>query len=249
MNGITFEQRNVRALDDARLYESLYEDGKLRGCVLTFSGPGLTISKGAYIVKGRVIAIDSDTTYTAAPTYSNGYGRLKLTLDLAAAPSESSFTQGSIAWQYASTNSFSALVQNDINNGSDSDYEIEICRVKFVAGSISEIVSQVGGAALLRGILGTGEALAAGASLDTLLTPGAYYADSGLVVTSAPSTVAYKLLVLSITPSIIMQLALSMVGKIYMRVYAGTWTAWTSGIEAVTDLPTVYNDGDVYIKV
>lgn len=249
MNGITFEQRNVRALDDARLYETLYEDGKLRGCDLTFSGAGLTVSKGMYMVNGRMIAIDSDTTYEASPTYSNGYGRLKMALDLAAAPSESSFTQGSIAWQYASTNSFAALVHDDINNGSDNDYEIEICRVKFTAGSISEIVSQVGRAALLRGILGTGEALTTGASLNTLLSPGAYYADSGLVVTNAPSTVAYKLIVLSITPSIIMQLALSMAGKIYMRVYAGSWTAWTSGIEAVTDLPTVYNDGDVFIKV
>lgn len=249
MNGITFEQRNVRALDDARLYETLYEDGKIRGCDLTFSGVGLTVAKGAYIVKGRMIAIDSDTTYTAAPTYSNGYGRLKLTIDLAAAPSEAFFAQGNIAWQYASTNSFAALVQEDINNGSENDYEIEICRVKFASGTISEIVSQIGGAALLRGVLDLGTEIVTGSDLNAFLLPGAYYATAGQSVINAPSTAAYKLLIIRIAPGILMQFALSAAAKIYMRVYAGTWTAWTSGIEAVTDLPAVYNNGDVFIRV
>ncbi len=248
MNGITFEQRNVRALDDARLYETLYEDGKIRGCDLTFSGAGLTVSKGAYIVRGRMIAIDSDTTYTASPTYSNGYGRLKLTIDLAAAPSEASFAQGSIGWQYASTNSFAALVQGDIN-GIDTDYEIEICRVKFTSGNITEIVSQVGNAAALKGILGMGNPLTTGANLNDMRNPGVFYATAGLSVTNAPATVAYKLFVLAIAPGVVMQMALSAAGKMYMRTYAGTWTGWTSGIEAVTDLPSTYNEGDVYIKV
>jgi 3-mercaptopyruvate sulfurtransferase SseA len=46
-----------------------------------------------------------------------------------------------------------------------------------------------------------------------------------------------------------MQFALTAAAKIYMRVYSGSWTSWTSGIEAVTDLPTSYNEGDVYVKV
>jgi hypothetical protein len=249
MNGITFEQRNVRALDDARLYETLYEDGKIRGCDLTFSGAGLTVSKGAYIVRGRMIAIDSDTTYTASPTYSNGYGRLKLTIDLAQAPSDSSFTQGSIAWQYASTNSFAALVQEDVNNGTDTDYEIEICRVKFASGNVSEILTEIGSVGIIRGLFGLGLSLTTGDDLDNCKTPGALYATAGLSVSHAPASVAYKILVIQIAPGVIMQFALTAAAKIYMRVYSGSWTGWTSGIEAVTDLPTTYNEGDVYVKV
>lgn len=249
MNGITFEQRIVRALDDARLYESLYEDGILRGCALTYAGAGVTIAPGALVVCGRQIAFDSAETFTASPTYSNGYGRLKLTIDLAQAPSDSSFTQGSIAWQYASTNSFAALVQEDVNNGTDTDYEIEICRVKFASGNVSEILTEIGSVGIIRGLFGLGLSLTTGDDLDNCKTPGALYATAGLSVSHAPASVAYKILVIQIAPGVIMQFALTAAAKIYMRVYAGSWTSWTSGIEAVTDLPTTYNEGDVYVKV
>ena len=140
-------------------------------------------------------------------------------------------------------------MQEDINNGTDTDYEIEICRVKFTAGAISQVVSQIGSVATLRGILDLGTAIVNGDNLDSYTSPGTFYATAGLGVSSAPAAVAYKLIVLAIAPGIVMQLALSAAGKLYMRVYAGTWTSWTSGIEAVTDLPAAYNEGDVYIKV
>jgi len=37
-----------------------------------------------------------------------------------------------------------ALTQQDINNGTDTLYEIEICRVKYTSGSITSIESQIG---------------------------------------------------------------------------------------------------------
>lgn len=249
MNGITFEQRIVRALDDARLYESLYEDGILRGCFLTVAGADATFSAGTLIVRGRQIAFDNAVTFTASPTYSNGYGRLKLAIDLAQAPSESTFTQGAISWQYASTNSFAALVQDDINNGIDTAYEIELCRVKFTSGNISEVLSKIGSVGIIRGLFGLGLSLTTGDDLDNCKTPGALYATAGLSVSHAPASVAYKILVIQIAPGVIMQFALTAAAKIYMRVYSGSWTSWTSGIEAVTDLPTSYNEGDVYVKV
>jgi len=248
MNGITFEQRNVRAVDDARLYETLYEDGRLRGCEITYAGAQLTIARGVYMVRGRMVAIDNDEIFATAPTYTNGYGRLKITINLAASPSGSTFAQGSFGWQYASTNSFAALVQDDIN-GDATDYEIEICRVKYTSGSISEVVSQVGKVGVLRGILGMGTALITGIDLNGIVTPGVYYATAGLSVTNAPTTAAYKLIVLAIAPGIVMQFALSAAGRIYMRTYAEVWTSWTGGIEAVTTLPSTYNEGDVFIKV
>ena len=142
-NGITFEERTVRSLDDARINTALFSDGIMTGCALTYSGANLTIAKGALMVKGREIAVDNNETIASSPTYSNGYGRLKYVINLGAAASSSTFTQGATAWQYASTNSFAALTQQDINDGTSTTYEIEICRVKYTSGSITSIESQI----------------------------------------------------------------------------------------------------------
>ena len=142
-NGVTFEERTVRSLDDARINNALFSDGILTGCALTYSGANLTIAKGALMVKGREIAVDNNETIASTPTYSNGYGRLKYVINLGAAASSSTFTQGATAWQYASTNSFAALTQEDINDGTSTTYEIEICRVKYTSGSITSIESQI----------------------------------------------------------------------------------------------------------
>lgn len=143
LNGITFEQRNVRALDDARVREVLFLDGRLNGCTITFSGANLTIARGVYMFAGREIAVDNNETFVTVPAYSNGYGRLKYVIDLSAAPSDENFTQGAAIWQYASTNSFAALTQNDINDGANTLYEVEICRVKYASGSIASIINQI----------------------------------------------------------------------------------------------------------
>jgi len=142
-NGVTFEERTVRSLDDARIRNALFTDGILTGCALTYSGANLTVAKGTLMVKGREIAVDNNETIASSPTYSNGYGRLKYVINLAAAASSSTFTQGATVWQYASTNSFAALTQDDINDGTSTTYEIEICRVKYTSGSITSIVSQI----------------------------------------------------------------------------------------------------------
>ena len=144
LNGVTFEKRTCRSRDDARIRSALFSDGKLTGCALTYAGANLTIGVGSYMVKGRQIAVDNPETIGSTPTYSNGYGRLKYVLNLATAASAATFAQGSAVWQYASTNSFAALTQQDINNGTDTLYEIEICRVKYTSGSISSIESQIG---------------------------------------------------------------------------------------------------------
>ena len=142
-NGVTFEERTVRSLDDARINNALFSNGILTGCALTYSGKNLTIAKGALMVKGREIAVDNNETIASSPTYTNGYGRLKYVINLAAAASSSTFTQGATVWQYASTNSFAALTQQDINDGTSTTYEVEICRVKYTSGSITSIESKI----------------------------------------------------------------------------------------------------------
>lgn len=151
-NGVGFDLRNVRAIDDAIVREVQFTDGVLRGCALTYAGANITIARGAYIFKGREIAVDGITTITTSPTYTNGYGRLKYVIDLSQAASDTTFTQGSTVMEYAATNSFSALTQQDINDGTSTLYEVEICRVQYTSGSITSVVSEIGAATNNQGI-------------------------------------------------------------------------------------------------
>ena len=143
MNGIFFDLQTVRARDLGAAFGGILSDGKLSGCALSYSGVNLTIARGYYIAKGRLIEIDSAETLQTATTAANGYGRLRLAIDLSIAASESSFTQGKFEWDYATTNSFPALTQNDINDGANTAYQVEICRVSFANSQITGIVSQI----------------------------------------------------------------------------------------------------------
>lgn len=148
MNGIFFDLQTVRARDLGAAFGGILSDGKLSGCALSYSGVSLTIARGYYIAKGRLIEIDSAETLQTATTAANGYGRLRLVIDLSIAASESSFTQGKFEWDYATTNSFSDVTQNDINDGTNTSYQVEICRVSFANSQITGIVSQIGNAEL-----------------------------------------------------------------------------------------------------
>ena len=148
MNGIFFDLQTVRARDLGATFGGILSDGKLSGCALSYSGVNLTIARGYYIAKGRLIEIDSAETLRTATTAANGYGRLRLAIDLSIAASESSFTQSKFEWDYATTNNFPALTQNDINDGANTAYHVEICRVSFANSRITGIVSQIGNAGL-----------------------------------------------------------------------------------------------------
>ena len=148
MNGIFFDLQTVRARDLGATFGGILNDGKLSGCALSYSGANLTIARGYYIAKGRLIEIDSVDTLQTATTAASGYGRLRLVIDLSIAASESSFTQGKFEWDYATTNSFPSLTQNDINDGANTAYQVEICRVSFANSQITGIVSQIGNAEL-----------------------------------------------------------------------------------------------------
>lgn len=143
INGLTFDKRAVLSRNDARFIEKLYPDGILHGCAMTYSGKDLSISTGHIIAKGRLVEIISETS-TTNTTSANGYGRLKLVLDLSIAASKETFTQHRLEWAYAATNSFAALTKNDINDGTNTLYEIELCRVKFTSSNITSVVSKIG---------------------------------------------------------------------------------------------------------
>lgn len=144
MNGITFDLRNVRAQDDARARENLMQDCILTGCAFSFASKNLTISKGSFVVKGRQFVLDDNEVIASNTTEANGYGRLRLVIDLAAEPSATQFTQASWEWDYQAANSgWPALTQDDINDGTHEEYELEFCIVKFTSSNISSVVSQL----------------------------------------------------------------------------------------------------------
>ena len=143
MNGIGFDKRVVRSQDDARLREKIFSDGRLAGCALTYTGKNLTIGIGHMVVKGRILAFDAAETVASDTTEAAGYGRLKLVIDLSQTASETEFTQYAWDWDYAATNSFPALTQDDINDGTHTDYEMVICIVRFTSSNISSITSQM----------------------------------------------------------------------------------------------------------
>lgn len=146
MNGIFFDLRTLRAVDLGAIFGKIIGDGKVRGCTLSYFGANLTIAKGHMVAKGRLIAFDNAETIASETTAANGYGRLKLSIDLSQAASGTSFAQALFSWDYAATNSFPALTQNDINDGTNTAYQVEICRVSFYNSTISGIVSQLGDA-------------------------------------------------------------------------------------------------------
>lgn len=141
INGITFDSRNVRAKDDARVRQKMFSDGILSGCGITHSGKDLTIGVGSFIVAGRQIEISIAETITSSTTEANGYGRLRFVIDLTAEPSETVFTQYRWEWDYQSANSgWPVLTQEDINADGDT-YEVAMATVSFSASNISGVLA------------------------------------------------------------------------------------------------------------
>lgn len=146
INGITFDSRQVRAKDDARVRQKMFSDGILSGCGITYSGKDLTIGVGSFIVAGRQIEVSIAETITSSTTEANGYGRLRFVIDLTAEPSETVFTQYRWEWDYQSANSeWPALTQEDINADGDT-YEVAMATVSFSASNISGVVDRLPGA-------------------------------------------------------------------------------------------------------
>ena len=184
INGITFDLRNVSAKDDARVREKLLRDCILAGCALSYASKNLTIGKGAFVVKGRQFALDDNEVIPSDTTEANGYGRLRLVIDLSVEASETEFNQARWEWDYQAANSgWPALTQEDINDGTHNEYEAEFCIVKFTSGNISSVVSQ----------LPTGEVVtntAAAPALGTLAHNTEYRCTNGSITTAPTLTIA-----------------------------------------------------------
>lgn len=122
--GVTFPSQRVTPSDDGAVFAACVSDG-LYGGTITTSGTSLRLTVGKIIACGRVIRIASQTDI--AMTQSSGYARLVLTIDL----SKSEAQRCALDVEYQSSKAaFSALTQNDINNGG-TKYQVAMCMARL----------------------------------------------------------------------------------------------------------------------
>lgn len=148
-HGLSFPNQNVSALDDGGFYKSFRGDGIIQGCEITFTNNSITIQAGWLIAGGRLIQIDGATTFTFEDMITTGYGRLMLQIDTSQTSTAEEFAQLSFPIDYsASIDGFTAPVQEDINLGGGTIYQMVLAIVQISSGNITAISSQVGGSIL-----------------------------------------------------------------------------------------------------
>lgn len=152
-HGLTFPNQNVSSLDDGGFYRSFRGDGIIQGCEITFTTDSITIQAGWLIAGGRLIQVDGATTFTFEDMITTGYGRLMLQIDTSQASTVEDFAQLSYLIDFsASIDGFTAPVQEDINLGTGTIYQIVIAIVQISGGNLTSIVSSIGISSLeLRG--------------------------------------------------------------------------------------------------
>ncbi|MEG0913711.1 MAG: hypothetical protein RSG53_08900 [Oscillospiraceae bacterium] len=140
LQGYTFAAQPVSPEADGSLYEYLLEDGRLRGGTITFNGTDIYVAAGILISKGRLMRVPSTISLATVSSYADGYCRIIVKIDLTQTATETAFEQADFRLEYSATDSWAALTQQDINDGSSSTYEIEYAVVKFANYAVDSLV-------------------------------------------------------------------------------------------------------------
>ena len=141
IQGIIFDNQLVRSKDFGALFSGILEDGILKGCAIDFTGNQLTVGAGYLIIAGRLVRLTS--AHTTETTASGTVARVVVEIDLNATATETDFSQVSFLVQYAANeSSLPALVKDDINGGTGTKYQAELCVLALNQGNIDRIISQ-----------------------------------------------------------------------------------------------------------
>ena len=128
IKGIIFDNQPPTAKGLRGGFHSALSDGIIDGCNITASGSNVTITSGLMNVAGGIFAITG--TQTIAIERNTGYARIKAVLDLSKTATTEQFGQVYFAVDYANAlTTFTNLVQQDVNTGSGTLYEAEICTI------------------------------------------------------------------------------------------------------------------------
>ena len=124
---IGFDSATATAADQANIYAAL-ADGRLAGCAVTCSGGIVGVAKGYLIAHGRLI---ENTSALSVSVSGTGVAQVILTVQLGAADTVT------VAYRTAETEgALPALVQDDINDGTHSKYEMEIALVDLAENTL-----------------------------------------------------------------------------------------------------------------
>ncbi len=118
---VIFPSSTVTASNLGALFAGVLKDGAVDGCAVTFSGGAVNLAEGYLIACGRLI---HNNAVISQPVPGSGAAQVVLVID---ASGTGTLT---LAVRTAETDSgLPALTQEDINNGVDTDYELEIALV------------------------------------------------------------------------------------------------------------------------
>lgn len=146
LNGLTFDERYNTAKNDGSIYHRIFKnDGRIKGCEVSFTANDVRIQAGYFAVHGRAVEIEGEEIVDVMPDIQTGYMRLKYRVDLNNEPSSVDFTQGAWAVEYAATTTFLSLVQEDINS-TGKIYEMEAAIFRISGGSITELTADMANA-------------------------------------------------------------------------------------------------------
>lgn len=142
ISGITFDNQNVTAAEDAVMQKLLFPDGIVSGCTLTYTDQTLVIAPGRFFICGRRVKILSAVSVPIVSTVSEGYARVKCVVDLSKESSSSVFDQVRFEAEVSAANVFPALVTNDINAGGTL-YEMPLAFVTIANYKITGIAKAI----------------------------------------------------------------------------------------------------------
>ena len=149
ITGITFENQVPTAKGLRGAFKSALSDGIVGGCAITYSGLNVTIGSGLINIAGGIFQISG--TEIISVSGSSAFARIKAKIDMSRASTVSEFSRVTFEADSASSaNGFTELVKEDINTGSGTIYEAEICVVSIANGSISGIVRTASASAKLQ---------------------------------------------------------------------------------------------------
>lgn len=139
ITGIIFDNQVPTAKGIRGAFMSALTDGIVSGCNITTSGLVITVGSGLINAAGGVFQVSGSEEVILQN--SGSFARVKAVIDLTEPATTSEFSQVKFEVDYANTaTGFPELIQDNINSGTGTTYEAEICVVAITNGSISSIV-------------------------------------------------------------------------------------------------------------
>ncbi len=138
IQGYTFDNQAVTPQADAITYEH-NTDGIMRGCAMSITASTFSINSGHWIQAGRRAELTAAYTYTLPAGMTAGYVRIKSVIDLTGTATIEDFEQISFVGEFSTTTTFPALVQQDINGGGGTIYEMAWAVLTVNGGSITAL--------------------------------------------------------------------------------------------------------------